>query len=179
MAKWNVLVSVVGENSLYSIRLLTPCFENNLSQASFSSCHPYSRTLREESPGVCHIKSKRFILASPVVLSNWFLPLLHQQTGPLQSFQIYWLTLLHIFFFPETSFKIFLLILFQLWIFSLFQMCLLKRHYCIYFHSMPAEFSKISLEIGFPQEIFSGPYSYLFSSCIPLNSYFPLFLFYF
>lgn len=52
----------------HCIRPSTPCCLNNPSQAPFSSCHFYSRTLRDECPDGCHINSKPFSLASPVVL---------------------------------------------------------------------------------------------------------------
>lgn len=120
VAECNVLVNVLGVNvPLSSIRLLTPCCKNNLSQAPCSSCRSYLRTLRAEHPGVCHIKSHLFSLASSVVLSHWSLPLLHQQTSPLQSIQVDWLAFPYITFLVETGFEILLLIL-QPWMVSLF-----------------------------------------------------------
>ena len=99
LAERNVLVNVVGVNvPLQSFRLLTPCCRNNLSQAPFSSCHSYSRTLRAEHPGAYHIKSKLFSLVTSVVLSNWSVRLLYQQTDTLQSIQADWLAFLCVTF---------------------------------------------------------------------------------
>jgi hypothetical protein len=164
------LGNVLGVNvRLYNIRLLTPCCRNNLSQAPFSSCHFYSRTLGEECPGVYHIKSKIFSLASPVVLRQLIFASVAPANSPcsvlsnrLSHFP------LHNFLLQVTGFRRLLFIL-QPWVDVSFP----KLHLST-FHSMPFDFFKTSFEIGFLHYTYSYFTNLDFISPFS-NSYFVLF----